>query len=48
MVGAFTRLTEAISLDAAREAIAESVPPGTENKNLSAFDAGVKIAEEEN
>jgi 2-oxoglutarate ferredoxin oxidoreductase subunit gamma len=48
MVGAFTKLTQVISLNAARSAIAESVPPGTEKKNLSAFDAGVQIAEEEN
>jgi 2-oxoglutarate ferredoxin oxidoreductase subunit gamma len=48
MVGAFTKLTGAISMEAARNAITESVPPGTEKKNISAFDVGVKIAEEEN
>ncbi len=44
MVGAITRITKVVSEEAARAAIAESVPPGTEEKNLAAYDAGLKLA----
>jgi 2-oxoglutarate ferredoxin oxidoreductase subunit gamma len=44
MIGAITRITKVVSEEAARAAIAESVPPGTEKKNLSAFEAGLKLA----
>ena len=44
MVGAITRITKVVSEDAVRAAIAESVPPGTEEKNLAAYDAGLKLA----
>ena len=40
MVGFFTAITEAISLDAARKTVEGSVPKGTETKNLGAFDKG--------
>lgn len=40
MVGAIARFTEVISHDAAKEAILDSVPPGTEKKNIQAFEAG--------
>jgi 2-oxoglutarate ferredoxin oxidoreductase subunit gamma len=40
MVGAITKLTKVISYDAAKEAVLDSVPPGTEKKNLQAFEAG--------
>ena len=46
MVGAITRITGVVSEDAARNAVEESVPPGTEKKNLAAFDAGVELADE--
>lgn len=44
MIGAITRITKVVTEKAARNAIAESVPPGTEDKNLEAFEAGVKLA----
>ncbi len=44
MVGAITKITKVVTEQAARAAIAESVPPGTEKKNLAAFDAGLKLA----
>lgn len=44
MIGAITRITGVISEEAARKAVAESVPPGTEDKNLSAYDAGAALA----
>ncbi len=45
MIGAFTKATGIISTGAAEKAIEDSVPPGTEEKNLAAFDAGRKIVE---
>lgn len=44
MVGAITKMTGVVSEDAARKAVEESVPPGTEKKNLAAFDAGAELA----
>lgn len=46
MIGAITRMTKVISEGAARHAVADSVPPGTEKKNLQAFDAGAELAGE--
>ncbi len=43
MVGAITRITHVISMEAARQAVAESVPPGTEDKNIAAFEAGAEL-----
>ena len=40
MVGFFTAATRIIPRDAMREAVKGSVPPGTEELNLRAFDAG--------
>ena len=40
MVGFFTAVTEAISLEGARQTVRESVPKGTEEKNLKAFEKG--------
>ncbi len=40
MLGFFTAITEAISVDAARNAVKESVPKGTEEKNIKAFTKG--------
>ena len=45
MIGAITKITKVVSEEAAREAIIESVPPGTGEKNLSAFEAGLKLAD---
>jgi len=45
MIGAIVKITKVVSEEAARAAIAESVPPGTEDKNLAAFEAGVKLAD---
>jgi 2-oxoglutarate ferredoxin oxidoreductase subunit gamma len=47
MIGAITGLTKVISEEAARKAIEASVPPGTEEKNLSAFEAGMELSSEE-
>ncbi len=41
MVGFFTAITGLVSEDAAREAVKSSVPPGTEEMNLQAFEAGL-------
>ncbi|MDR0912862.1 MAG: 2-oxoacid:ferredoxin oxidoreductase subunit gamma [Methanobrevibacter sp.] len=40
MIGAITKFTDIISYDAAKNAILSSVPKGTENKNIAAFEAG--------
>ncbi len=45
MIGAITKITKVVSEEAARKAIAESVPPGTEDKNLAAFEAGMELYE---
>lgn len=44
MIGFFTAITEAVSLEAARSTVAESVPKGTEEKNLAAFQKGWDFA----
>ena len=44
MIGAITGFTKVISEEAARKAIVASVPPGTEEKNLSAFEAGMELS----
>ena len=45
MVGAITKITKVISKEAAIKAIEASVPAGTEEKNVSAFEAGYALAE---
>lgn len=40
LVGFFAAVTDVISPEAAREAVKTSVPPGTEEINLKAFDTG--------
>jgi 2-oxoglutarate ferredoxin oxidoreductase subunit gamma len=40
MVGFFTGVTGKVSVEAARQAVTESVPRGTEKLNLDAFQAG--------
>ncbi len=44
MLGFLTGITEAVSLEAARETVAESVPKGTVEKNLKAFEKGWDFA----
>ena len=44
MVGAITKITGIISKDAAIESIKSSVPKGTEEKNIKAFEAGYNLA----
>lgn len=43
MVGAITKITGVISKEAAIEAIESSVPKGTEEKNIQAFEAGYNL-----
>lgn len=43
MVGAITKITEIITPEAAKEAILNSVPRGTEDKNIQAFEAGYNL-----
>jgi 2-oxoglutarate ferredoxin oxidoreductase, gamma subunit (EC 1.2.7.3) len=43
MIGALTEATGIVSVRAAEEAIKDSVPPGTEEKNLMAFQAGREL-----
>jgi 2-oxoglutarate ferredoxin oxidoreductase subunit gamma len=40
MVGFFTAVTELVNYEAVRQAVKASVPQGTENMNLKAFDRG--------
>jgi 2-oxoglutarate ferredoxin oxidoreductase subunit gamma len=44
MVGFFTGITEAVSLEAARQTVAQSVPRGTVEKNIKAFEKGWDFA----
>jgi 2-oxoglutarate ferredoxin oxidoreductase subunit gamma len=46
-VGFFAAATNLVSIDQMREAVKASVPPGTEELNLSAFDRGVEYFERE-
>lgn len=47
MVGFFTAITGLVTEDAAREAIKSSVPAGTEDMNLKAFEAGLAHGKEQ-
>jgi 2-oxoglutarate ferredoxin oxidoreductase subunit gamma len=47
MVGFFTAVSGLISRDAVRQAIKDSVPPGTENLNISAFDRGFRYGRDQ-
>jgi 2-oxoglutarate ferredoxin oxidoreductase subunit gamma len=44
MVGFVAGITEAISMAALRDTVSKSVPKGTEEKNLMAFDRGYQFA----
>ena len=46
MLGFFSAVTKLVPLDAMREALHASVPPGTETLNLKAFETGREFAEE--
>ena len=45
MVGAITKITKVISKEAVMKAIEVSVPSGTEEKNIAAFEAGFALVE---
>ncbi len=45
MLGSITEITKIISADAVIKSIKDSVPKGTEDKNLLAFEAGRKIVQ---
>ena len=47
MLGFFTAVTKITAREAMRDAVKSSVPPGTEELNLKAFDAGYNYYEEE-
>jgi 2-oxoglutarate ferredoxin oxidoreductase subunit gamma len=47
MLGFFAAVTQLVPREAMREAVAQSVPPGTEELNLRAFDAGYTAYEDE-
>ncbi|HUU85864.1 MAG TPA: 2-oxoacid:acceptor oxidoreductase family protein [Phycisphaerae bacterium] len=46
MLGFFTAVTGIIPREAMRQAVQDSVPPGTEKLNLAAFDRGMEYADE--
>jgi 2-oxoglutarate ferredoxin oxidoreductase subunit gamma len=46
MLGFVTAVTQIVTRDEMREAVKSSVPAGTEELNLQAFDAGVKHFDE--
>jgi len=48
MAGFFTAVTKLIDKDAMRKAVEDSVPPGTEELNLKAFDRGYEWGEKVN
>jgi 2-oxoglutarate ferredoxin oxidoreductase subunit gamma len=47
MLGFFAGVTQIVPRDAMREAVKASVPPGTEELNLKAFDAGLAYYDEQ-
>lgn len=47
MIGFFTAVTKIVSREEMRNAVEESVPPGTEELNLKAFDSGWEYYQEE-
>ena len=48
MLGSFVESTKLISTEAAKQSVLDSVPPGTEELNLKAFEEGMKIVEKIN
>lgn len=45
ILGSFVKATSMISVDATKQAIKDSVPKGTEDLNMKAFEEGMKIIE---
>ena len=45
MMGAIVKATGVVSVEAAKDAILDSVPKGTEKKNIQAFEAGYGLIE---
>lgn len=43
MMGAIVKVTGIVSVDAAKKSILDSVPKGTEDKNIQAFEAGYNL-----
>ena len=43
MIGAIVKVTNIVSVEAAKQAILDSVPKGTEDKNIQAFEAGYAL-----
>ena len=43
MMGAIVKVTGIVSVDAAKKSILDSVPKGTEDKNVQAFEAGYNL-----
>ena len=43
MIGAIVKVTNVVSVEAAKQAILDSVPKGTEDKNIQAFEAGYAL-----
>ena len=43
MIGAIVKATDIVSVEAAKQAILDSVPKGTEDKNIQAFEAGYAL-----
>ena len=48
MLGSFVKTTGLISVESAKKAILESVPKGTEDMNMEAFEQGMQIVEKIN
>jgi len=46
MLGGFSAITKLVPLDAMREALRLSVPSGTEELNMKAFEQGLEYAQE--
>ncbi len=44
MIGALVEMTRVVTLEAARKAILDSIPKGTEELNEAAFEKGMKLA----
>ena len=43
MIGAIVKVTKIVSVEAAKKAVLDSVPKGTEKKNIEAFEAGYNL-----
>ncbi|MCQ2964408.1 MAG: 2-oxoacid:acceptor oxidoreductase family protein, partial [archaeon] len=43
MIGTIVKITKIVSIDAAKKAISDTVPKGTEDKNIQAFEVGYNL-----